>query len=237
MKALLLAAGFGSRLKPVTDNLPKCLVPIGGVPLLEIWIEKLVANGINHILVNSHYLPTCVESYLRDSQFKDFVEIRHEECLLGTAGSLRFYSEWFDGHDAFVAHADNLTDFAFSDFKDAYTSRPDGFLGTMMLFDCDDPSSCGIVATGKDGNILQYWEKDPEAIGAKANAAVYIFSPEFFSVLEALQGSDLSADIVPKIYSRLNTFFNKNYHRDIGNIQAYAIAQVEFEQYLRKNEA
>ena len=88
MRALLLAAGLGTRLKPLTDYLPKCLVPIHGRPLIDFWLQLLVENGIDEILINTHYLEPLVSKYLSGSSWLKNVTLVHEERLLGTGGTI-----------------------------------------------------------------------------------------------------------------------------------------------------
>ena len=87
MNALLLAGGIGSRLRPITDSVPKCLVPINGRPLLDIWLQALVGAGFQEIVVNTHYLAPQVEAYLADSPYTSQVRSDYEPELLGTASS------------------------------------------------------------------------------------------------------------------------------------------------------
>ena len=88
MKALLLSAGIGKRLRPLTYDTPKCLMMINGKPLLEIWLEKLFNVGVNNFLINTCYLNQKVEKFINNSKYKDMVTLVHEEKLLGTAGTL-----------------------------------------------------------------------------------------------------------------------------------------------------
>ena len=88
MRAILLAAGYGTRLRPLTNTIPKCLVPIKGVPLLQIWLERLTNAGIGPFLINTHYLPKEVEGFAESSRYRDQVTLVHEPELLGTAGTL-----------------------------------------------------------------------------------------------------------------------------------------------------
>ena len=87
MKAILLAGGIGSRLRPITATIPKCLVPILGQPLLDIWLEQLTAHDIGPFLVNTHHLPEQVEHYVEHSLYRESVTLAHEPQLLGTAGT------------------------------------------------------------------------------------------------------------------------------------------------------
>ena len=88
-KALLLAGGMGTRLKPLTDSIPKCLVPIGGKPLLAYWLESLSKAGVERILINTHYLSEQVIAFCKQSQYSQLLDLVHESALLGTAGTIR----------------------------------------------------------------------------------------------------------------------------------------------------
>jgi mannose-1-phosphate guanylyltransferase len=94
VKALLLAAGFGTRLRPLTDTTPKCLVPIAGKPLIKYWLEMLDQEGMP-ALVNTHYLSQQVEEYIRAQTFQSEIKVVHEEHLLGTGGTLLKNKDFF----------------------------------------------------------------------------------------------------------------------------------------------
>src|SRR3954471_202902 len=94
MKAFLLAAGHGTRLRPITDNLPKCLVPIRGVPLLQLWLQSCEAFGIHEVLINLHAHKEIVLDYLATFRSKVKVTISQETILLGSAGTLRAHRAW-----------------------------------------------------------------------------------------------------------------------------------------------
>ena len=135
MRALLLAAGYGTRLKPLTNHLPKCLVPINGKPLIDYWLENLLNNGIEEILINTHYLSSIVQNYIDLSKWKSFVEVVHEETLLGTGGTILKNKEFFRNETFFVAHADNLSIFDMKEFSNRHLNRPSETEITMMLFE------------------------------------------------------------------------------------------------------
>src|SRR5882724_7086831 len=111
MRALLLAGGIGSRLRPLTDYLPKCLAPIRGRPLIDYWLELLFSQGISEVLVNTHYLAPLVTEFLQRCSWSDRVSVVHEERLLGTAGTVLANKSFFRDEPFLVAHADNLTKF------------------------------------------------------------------------------------------------------------------------------
>lgn len=229
MKAFLLSAGLGSRLRPLTDRVPKCLAPICGKPLLQIWLETLSQAGVSSFLINTHYMAEQVRDFVAKSPFAHQIELVYEPELLGTAGSIRQWRDKLGGGDVFLCHADNLCICDFRAFFGAYHGREEDVLGTMMTFTTDTPESCGIVETDGQGRILSYWEKDPTARGNLANAAVYVVSSQFCDMVAKDQNAfDLSKDIIPQIYQRLNSFQNTVLHRDIGTLSSYALAQVDY---------
>ena len=108
MRALLLAAGLGARLRPVTDKIPKCLVPINGKPLIDYWFEQLFKHGVERILVNTHYHAEQVINHIESSKYKDWIDVVHEEILLNTGGTLLKNKNYFRDEPFLLAHADNL---------------------------------------------------------------------------------------------------------------------------------
>ncbi len=88
-RALLLAGGYGTRLRPLTDTLPKCLVPIHGKPLLSYWLDLLFESGVERALINTHYLPDQVRSFRDQSPWRERIDLAHEDTILGTAGTVR----------------------------------------------------------------------------------------------------------------------------------------------------
>ena len=230
MRVLLLAAGFGTRLRPITDTIPKCLVPIHGKPLLAYWLDSLLTEGIERILVNTHYLPEVVRAFIQASPWRDHVDLVHEEQLLGTGGTVLRNREFF-GNEAFmVAHADNLTRFDVSAYISKHRQRPRGVDITMMSFDTDMPWTCGIVEQNDEGIVVGFHEKSLDPPGNRANAAVYIFEPTVIDFL-ASQGKDvidLSTEVIPRYLGRMHCFHNADYHRDIGNPESLRLAELEF---------
>ncbi len=230
MRALLLAAGLGTRLRPLTDTVPKCLVDINGRPLLDYWMELLTESGIRDILVNLHYLPAAVEVYLKQCQFSANIKTVYEEELLGTAGTVRKNLPWSSGQDLMLVHADNLSKFNMREFMDCYLKRPSGIEITMMTFVTEDPASCGIVETDENGVVEAFHEKVPNPPGNIANAAVYILSPQVQEFIGAMNKEkvDFSTEVLPQFLGRINVFSNLIYHRDIGTLRSLEIARNEF---------
>src|SRR5689334_581337 len=112
MKAFLLAAGVGSRLRPITDSTPKCMLPVHGRPLLDIWLDAFEEAGVDEVLINIHHLANAVLRHLGRRQGPPAVRPFLEPELLGSAGTLAANRHWVETEDVFpVCNADNLTDF------------------------------------------------------------------------------------------------------------------------------
>ena len=230
MRALLLAAGLGTRLRPITDKIPKCLVLIHDKPLLLYWLELLLRNGIESVLINTHYLPDRVQSFVMASEWRSRITLVHEDVLLGTGGTILKNHDYFCGRPFLVGHADNLTRFDLPAFRQRHQQRPAGTVVTMMTFTTDDPGSCGIVDEDEHGIIRGFYEKVSNPPGNHANAAVYIFEPEVMEFLASLNKPviDISTEVIPAFLGRICTFHNSGYHRDIGTMESLSKAEAEF---------
>ena len=156
MRAILLAAGFGTRLRPLTNVIPKCLVPIKGVPLLGIWLARLEKAGVGPFLVNTHYLADKVQEFIRLSSYEEKTKLAHEDYLLGTAGTLIKNLDFYQDEDGLLIHADNYCLADLEAFIHAHINRPKGCLMTMMIFQTTNPSSCGIVELDKQGVVIRF---------------------------------------------------------------------------------
>ncbi len=230
MKALLLAAGLGTRLRPITKSMPKCLVPIHGKPLLAYWLDLLLNNDVERVLVNTHYLPDAVRAFVANSPWREAIDLVYEDELLGTGGTVLRNRDYLANGPFLLGHADNLTRFKVADFLDAHVRRPSGVEITMMTFDTDAPQTCGIVELDGLGIVRRFHEKVPNPPGKRANAAVYIFEPTVIDFIASLGKSfvDISTEVLPNYLGRIGTFHNVDYHRDIGTLESLALAEREF---------
>ena len=237
MRALLLAAGLGTRLRPITNSLPKCLVEIDGRPLLDYWIELLIEGGITEILINLHYLPEVVKSYIEKYQNSIKISTVYEEKLLGTGGTLLKNKAFFQNEPLMLIHADNLSLFDMNEFNNCYEKREANVEITMMTFDASRPQVCGIVELDDRGIVKVFHEKVENPPGNLANGAVYILSPSVFDFLLSLEKEeiDFSTEVLPYFIGRINTFQNDVYHRDIGCVESLEVARREFPAVLIKN--
>ena len=232
MKAIILAAGFGTRLKPMTDKLPKCMVPIGGEPLISIWLSKLHKLGVSDVLVNTHYLSQIVSSYLENSKFKSFVKVVYEEKLLGTAGTLLKNIEFFDGEDGLLIHGDNFCVDGLEGFISAHKNRPSECQLTALSFKSEHPKSCGIFELNEKKVVINFYEKKENPPGNIANGAVYMLSREFiYSYQDKFRSAiDFSLDVMPNLKNKIYVFETNDFFIYIGTIESYKNAN----QYLLK---
>ena len=161
INALLLAGGLGTRLRPLTDTIPKCLVPIGGKPLLERWLDTLSQINCTSVLINKHYLAEQVDAFLKSVDYSNMnVQTIFEEQLLGTAGTLLKNKDFFDKSNVnLMIHADNATDISLDQLIAAHLNRTPGCILTMLTFNTDSPETCGIVKTDRQGIVVEFHEK------------------------------------------------------------------------------
>jgi mannose-1-phosphate guanylyltransferase len=228
MKAYLLAAGLGTRLRPITDGTPKCLLRIAGVPLLDIWLDALSGSGVDEVLVNTHHLADQVRAHVSARPGPPAVHLVEEPELLGSAGTLRANRDFVAGEEMFLTvNADNLTDFDIGVLVDAH--RAGGAIATLSLFRAARPSECGIVEVD-DGVVVGYVEKPTDPPSDLANAGIYAFHP---SVLDEIAGpapKDIGYDLLPLLVGRARAVnLDGCYFIDIGTPAALRRAADEWE--------
>lgn len=229
MKALLLAAGFGSRLKPITEKIPKCLVEIQGRPLLDFWIKDLISSGVDEILINTHYKHELVNNFIQNHENKNKVKLTYETQLLGTAKTLINNIPFFRGEGGLLIHADNLCLSNLNRFYQNHYNRPINSLFTMMTFISENPSSCGIVEVDDKGIIQNFFEKVHKPPSKIANGAIYFLSKEFLNILKKMKNvNDFSLDIIPKFIGKIYTSKADGILIDIGTVETYNKAKSYF---------
>lgn len=228
MKAFLLAAGLGTRLRPLTDHTPKCLLRIDGVPLLDIWLDALGRIGVSEVLVNTHHLADQVHNHVTARPAPPAVRLIEEPELLGSAGTLRANRDFVADEEMFLTvNADNLTDFDLGVLVDAH--RAGGAIATLSLFHAARPSECGIVEVN-NGVVVGYVEKPTDPSSDLANAGIYAFHP---SVLDEIAGptpKDIGYDLLPLLVGRARAVNLEGcYFVDIGTPAALRRAADEWE--------
>jgi mannose-1-phosphate guanylyltransferase len=239
MKALLLAAGFGTRLSPITDIIPKCLVPINGKPLLEYWIQSLLEAGIDSLLINTHYKSEWVTEWVTHSAYAPYITLVHEPTILGTAGTLLANSTWIGQESVMLIHADNLCTASLPAFIKTHQNRPSQTQMTMMTFSTDTPESCGIVDLDASGVVQGFYEKVENPPSDLANGALYIIEPSLMQKMAESRPipTDFSTQVIPHLMGKIMSHHNDHYHRDIGSFDALLSAQLDFKSHLKTKQS
>jgi len=224
MKAFLLAAGNGTRLRPLTDNVPKCLLSICGVPLLEIWLNNCKAAGITDVLVNAHAQVEAIRRFVAKQQSGVKVRIAEEQELLGSAGTVAQNRDFVTGEKAFfILYADVLTNIDLQRMLKFHEQK--SLPATLGIYQVPDPTRCGIVTMNEDFVIQEFVEKPPQPVSNWAFAGVMIAGPELFDFLPAQRPADLGFDMLPKMVGKMGAYRISEYLLDIGTLSNYQHAQ------------
>jgi len=227
MKAFLLAAGIGSRLRPITDTTPKCMLPIGGRPLLDIWLDTFDRAGVNEVLVNLHHLPDVVRHHVQARAGAPAVRTFFEPELLGSAGTLAANRAWVDGEEMFlVCYADNLTDFDLCSLVQAH--REHGGIATLTVFHSERPSAGGVVELDAAGTVVGFEEKPRQPVSDLLNAGMYAFDPGVLDEIGGAPPCDIGYYLLPRLVGQARAVPVEGYFRDIGTVDAYERAQREW---------
>lgn len=226
MNAFLLAAGKGERLRPLTERVPKCLVPIAGVPLLELWLSALEAAGIERVLINTHHLPDAVCDFVERRRNRVDVVLSHEPILLGSGGTLARHRDWVAAGPFLVAYADNLTNLDLGALIRFH--RVGGAMASLAVYDTHEPEKKGIVDVDDAWGVRHFEEKPPRPRSRWANAGIFVADPAVAAFLPDFTPADLGRDLMPRLAGRARAFPIDGYIRDIGSLADYALAQIEW---------
>ena len=223
MRVLLLAAGCGTRLRPLTNTIPKCLVPINGQPLLDIWLNTLNKAGQGPFMINTHYLADQVHKFIKLSPYSNQVTFAYEHELLGTAGTLIRNLDFFQDQEGMLIHADNYCLADLSAFLKAHSNRPSECVMTMMTFRTDSPSTCGIVELDERGVVMGFHEKVANPPGNLANGAVYAISAELLArfAQDLRDVKDFSTEVLHSIIGKIYTYETSALFIDVGTPEHY----------------
>jgi D,D-heptose 1,7-bisphosphate phosphatase len=219
--ALLLAGGLGTRLRPLTDAVPKCLVPIGGRPLLDYWVDSLAEAGVAEARINTHAHAAQVRDYIASVNAEGRLRLveSHEPELLGSAGTIAANADLADDADCvLIVYADNLSDVDLRALL-AYHRRHDDPM-TMMLFRAPEPRACGIAELDDRGRVVSFVEKPKRPAGDLANAGLYVMDAWAYREVAAMRAFDVGFDVLPRFVGRMRGWLWGGYHRDIGTLQA-----------------
>jgi NDP-sugar pyrophosphorylase family protein len=234
MKAFILAAGLGTRLRSLGLDLPKVMVPVGGKPLLEHHLELFKRQGVHELIVNLHYLPEKITNYFGDgSRFGVKITYSVETELLGTAGGVKkMERELLDG-TFLVFYGDNLVRVEFAPLIEFHRARQAA--ATVVLFASSEPWTGGVVETDSNGRVLRFVEK-PDRKQVSTNlisAGIFVIEPSVLEMIPAGQFYDFGKDVFPKLLADGRPVYAMKpeaYIQDVGTPERLAKAQHDFEQ-------
>ena len=216
MKAMVLAAGLGTRLRPLTYEIPKPMVPVLDRPVMAHIVDLCMRQGFDELVANLHHFPDTIRDY-----FGDRLEYRYEEELLGTAGGVRNVRDFFGDDPVVIISGDALTDLDLNKLVERHRSA--GGIGTLTVKRVDDTREYGVVIHDADGRIQGFQEKPhpDEALSDLGNCGIYCFSPEVFDYFPDAAFADWANDVFPALLSNDVPFHIHEideYWNDVGSL-------------------
>ena len=237
MKAFILAAGLGTRLRSLGLNLPKVMVPIGGKPLLQHHIELLRRQGVGEFIINLHHLSERITSYFSDGgAFGVKITYSLEPELLGTAGAVKKMEAELRGSTFLLLYGDNLCRFDVTTLAEFHCAHR--ALATIGLWESPEPWTGGVVETDADGRVLRFVEKpDRKEVSTNLiNAGIYLLEPAVLDAIPAGKFCDFGRDLFPKLLTQGKDLYAMKpnaYVQDIGTPERLAKAQRDYESWQR----
>ncbi|HLF26128.1 MAG TPA: nucleotidyltransferase family protein [Anaerolineae bacterium] len=233
MKALILAAGLGTRLGPLTRQTPKPMLPLGGKPLLERIIELLRRNGISEVAINLHYQPDVILRHFGSGQdWGVHLRYSYEATLLGSAGTALRQLAWVYPDPFLVYYGDVYSDANLTELIARHCTSD--AVATLAVHEVNDPTRCGIVEFDQSGRVQRFVEKPraDQVFSNWANSGIYVLNPDVLRYVSDIP-SDFGRDVFPRL---LETGQHIQAHRltgaliDIGAPEDYLTAQQLFSQ-------
>lgn len=240
-KAMIMAAGVGSRLEPLSSIVPKPLVPLANVPTMDILVEHLKSFGIKDIVANTFYKAEDIQAHYKEHNLGINFKFIKETELSGTAGGVKKCQFFFnEGEDFIIMSGDGLTDL---NIKEAYDShRKSGAIATIVIKEIErkETFKYGIVVTDKN-NFVENFQEKPSVEHAKSNLAntgIYIFNYEIFNFIPANTFYDFAKNVFPSILKsglKINTYEHKGYWSDIGSLDQYHQSNIDLLNHILEN--
>ncbi len=231
MKAVVMAGGEGTRLRPMTANQPKPMLPVVNRPIMEHVLRLLRRHGLTETVVTVQFLASIVRNYFGDGEdFGMSLQYATEETPLGTAGSVKNAEDALRDEPFLVISGDALTDIDLSDLIKFH--KDNNALVTVALARVPDPLEFGIVIVDDDGKIQRFLEKPTwgQVFSDTVNTGIYVMEPEVLAHVPAGQVVDWSADVFPKLLENgapLYGWIADGYWEDVGSLESYVKAQAD----------
>jgi len=224
VKAFVLAAGEGTRLRPLTERIPKCLLPIQGVPLLEIWLKNCARAGIGSVLINTHAHAEAVKEFAATQKTGVSVSIVEEPQLLGSAGTLAENRGFVDGEEAFfVLYGDVLTNVDLRRMLGFHQEKRQ--TATLGIYQVPDPRRCGVIEVDGNSIIRSFVEKPRQPASNWAFSGVMIAGGDVFTLIPGQRPADIGFDLLPRMVGRMAAYRITEYLLDVGTLDNYHTAQ------------
>ena len=232
MITFLLSAGLGTRLRPLTNDTPKCLVPINGIPLIDYWLGLIKNIDSDLALINTHHLHDKIALHFKNINNAQKVKLLYEKKLLGSLGTLiSNYRYYKDHNQVLVCYTDNLTNLNLNEFILFHSTH--NMPVSMCLFESEYPENCGIVVMDSKGTIQEFQEKPHEPKSTLANAGIYLIDVKLLKeVKQDFQRNgimDISNDFLGNHVGNIKGFKLKDILIDFGTISSY-----EYANYITK---
>ena len=231
MKAVVMAGGEGSRLRPLTIRRPKPMVPIAGKPVMEHILNLLKRHGITDVIVTVQYLASNIEDYFGNgSQMGMHITYSREDVPLGTAGSVKNAEEQLSDEPFLVISGDALTDYNLTDIIKYHEAKKS--LATLTLAHVPNPLEYGVIITNEEGHITQFLEKPSwgEVFSDTINTGIYVLDPQIFAYYEKDKPYDFSQELFPYMLRKGDPIYGyiaSGYWCDVGNLSEYMRANAD----------
>ena len=224
MKAFLLAGGLGTRLRPWTDTTPKCLLPIRGTPILQIWFTLCRQFGIEEVLINLHSHGDVVRKFVEEHADGLRIRLFEESALLGSAGTILANRDWVREENSFwVFYADVLTTTNLTQILDFHNSHRQ--IATIGTYEVPNPSRCGIVQVDNGGIVRDFVEKPKVPISNLAFSGLMLATAALLDEIPDTSPVDLGFHVLPKLVGRMAAYRIPDFLIDVGTLETYQTAQ------------
>jgi mannose-1-phosphate guanylyltransferase len=230
MKAMILAAGLGTRLRPLTNVVSKPMVQMANRPCMEHAVRLLAKHNVTDIIVNLHYMPEIIQEHFGDgNRFGVHITYSYEKELLGTAGGFKKVQQFFGNDSALIISGDALTDINLDTYHRFH--KENGGIATLALKQVADPTEYGVVIR-ENNRVVRFQEKPKkeEAISQLANTGIYLFQPEIFSHIPADTFYDFGRQVFPELLAGgeiINGYVMGEYWCDVGDLRVYREAHFD----------
>ena len=232
-QAVILAAGFGSRLRPLTDSVPKAMAPVAGKPLLEHHVEWVRRHGVTEIFVNLHYLPGAIPEYFGDGRDRGVhIEYSVEPEIRGTAGGVRGFGAALDP-EFFVIYGDVFSRLDYQGMAESFRRHP-GAAGMGLIGTTDHPHDSDLAEVDEDLRFLKIHPKPHDSLPPRYHSmkGIFIFRREILADIPAGGYYDIDHQLLPRLLEKGREVYGHvsgDYTRDIGTLER----RLEVEAYCR----